>query len=67
MEWGILFGVLFIIFMFYLLFELFRFNIFGKNVIVIVVMLMMLIYFLIVLFNNLRYVVFILGIIVFIV
>ena len=66
-EWGILFGALFIIFMLYLLFELFRFNISGKNVTAIVVMLTMLIYFLTVSFNNSRYVAFILGIIVFIV
>ncbi len=58
-EWGILFGALFIIFMLYLLFELFRFNISGKNVTAIVVMLTMLIYFLTVSFNNSRYVAFI--------
>ncbi|HDK4418471.1 TPA: O-antigen ligase domain-containing protein, partial [Staphylococcus aureus] len=66
-EWGILFGVVFAVYLIYLLIELFRFNDSGKNMTAIIVMLIMLIYFLAVSFNNSRYVAFILGIIVFIV
>lgn len=66
-EWGIVFGLVFIFYLIYLLFNLIKFNENGRNIVWIAVLLILMVYFMTVSFNNSRYVAFVIGILIYLV